>query len=149
VVKRVKDVNVERAVATFINDRFDAETYDDRDGTALGRIHITRRFEGDLEGEATAELLTATTESGSAVYVAFDRIAGRLHGREGSLVLHHRGVVSPEGADTEGAVVPQSGTGELVGLRGEATITVDADGTHRLTLEYDLDPPETARDGVR
>ena len=139
---------MKRAVATFVNERFDAETYDNRGGTALGRIHITRRFEGDLEGDATAELLTATTESGSAVYVAFDRITGRLHGKGGSFVLHHRGIVSAEGAATEGAVVPQSGTSELVGLRGEATITVDAEGTHRLTLEYDLNPPpeETAQD---
>jgi hypothetical protein len=130
---------VPRATSTFVNDRYDAKTYDDRDGTALGRINITRRFEGDLEGEATAELLTATTQSGSAVYVAFDRVTGSLHGREGSFVLQHRGVVSGEGAATDGAVVPGSGTGELRGLRGEATITVDDDGTHRLALEYELD----------
>ncbi len=72
------------------------------------------------------------------MYVAFDRISGRLHGREGSFVLQHRGVVSAEGAVTHGAVVAESGTGELRGLLGEATITVDEDGTHRLTLEYEL-----------
>ena len=129
---------MKRAVSTFVNEQYDAETYDDRDGTALGRIHITRRFEGDLEGEGTAELLTATTGSGSAVYVALDRITGRLDGREGSFVLHHRGTVSAAGAVTDGAIVPESGTGELSGLRGQGTITVDEDGTHRLTLEYEL-----------
>jgi hypothetical protein len=129
---------VTRAESTFVNERFEAETYDDRDGTALGRIHIRRRFEGALEGEATAELLTATTENGSAVYVALDRITGRLDGREGSFVLHHRGTVSAARAVTAGAVVPDSGTGELSGLRGEATIAVDEDGTHRLTLDYEL-----------
>ena len=130
---------MKRADATFVNETYDAETYDDRDGTALGKIHITRRFEGDLEGEATAELLTAMTETGTAVYVALDRITGRLDGRRGSFVLHHRGTVSAEGAVTDGAIVPGSGTGELRGLRGEGTITVDAEGTHRLTLEYELD----------
>ena len=130
---------MKRADATFVNETYDAETYDDRDGTALGKIHITRRFEGDLEGEATAELLTAMTETGTAVYVALDRITGRLDGRSGSFVLHHRGTVSAEGAVTDGAIVPCSGTGELRGLRGEGTITVDEEGTHRLTLEYELD----------
>lgn len=130
---------MKRADATFVNETYDAETYDDRDGTALGKIHITRRFAGDLEGEATAELLTAMTETGTAVYVALDRITGRLDGRSGSFVLHHRGTVSAEGAVTDGAIVPGSGTGELRGLRGEGTITVDEEGTHRLTLEYELD----------
>ena len=130
---------MKRADATFVNETYEAETYDDRGATALGKAHLTRRFEGDLEGEATAELLTAMTEGGAAVYVALDRITGRLDGREGSFVLHHRGTVSPAGAVTDGAVVPDSGTGELRGLRGEGTITVDAHGTHRLTLEYELD----------
>ena len=130
---------MKRADATFVNETYDAETYDDRDGTALGKIHITRRFDGDLEGEATAELLTAMTETGTAVYVALDRITGRLDGRSGSFVLHHRGTVSAEGAVTDGAIVPGSGTAELRGLRGEGTITVDEEGTHRLTLEYELD----------
>jgi hypothetical protein len=78
-------------VSTFVNHRHDAETYDDREGAALGRIHIERSFQGDLEGEATAELLTATGENGAAVYLALDRISGRLEGREGSFVLQHPG----------------------------------------------------------
>ncbi len=127
------------AVATFTNETYDEEPYDDRDGTVLGRVHITRSFEGDLEGESTAELLTATVDEGSAAYVALDRIAGRLHGREGSFVLQHYGVVSPAGAATAGSVVPDSATGELRGLRGEGRISVAGDGTHALTLEYELD----------
>jgi Protein of unknown function (DUF3224) len=68
-----------QADSTFVNDRHDAETYDDRDWVALGRIHVARTFRGDLEGTSTAELLTAMTASGSAVYVAFDRVDGTLH----------------------------------------------------------------------
>jgi uncharacterized protein DUF3224 len=127
-----------RAEATFVNERYDPETYDDRDGTALGRIHITRRFHGDLDGASTAELLTATTAGGGAVYVAIDRFDGRLHGRDGSFVIHHRGTVSAEGAVVDGAVVPGSGTRELQDLHGTVTIAVDDDGTHRLALDYEL-----------
>jgi hypothetical protein len=129
---------VRRAESTFENHRHEAEIYDDREGAALGRIHIERSFQGDLEGEATAELLTATAENGVAVYLALDRISGRLEGREGSFVLQHRGVLSAEGAEIDGSIVPGSGTGELAGISGQGAITVDDEGTHRLTLEYEL-----------
>ena len=56
-------LDVRRAVSTFVNHRHNAETYDDSEGAVLGRIHIERSFQGDLEGEATAELLTATAET--------------------------------------------------------------------------------------
>jgi hypothetical protein len=107
-----------QAAATFVNDRHDAEAYDDRDGAALARIHIARTFRGDLEGTSTAELLTAMTASGSAVYVAFDRIEGTLHGRRGSFVLHHRGIAGADGTfSNDGFILTDSATGELAGLR--------------------------------
>ena len=56
-----------QAASTFVNDRHDAETYDDRDGVSLGRIHIARTLRGDLEGTATAEL-TAPDAPGSYSY---------------------------------------------------------------------------------
>lgn len=127
-----------RASATFVNTSYDEESYDDRDGTVLGRIHIARTFDGDLEGESSAELLTARTELGSTAYLALDRIAGRLGGRSGSFVLSHHGTVSAAGAATAASVVPDSGTGELAGLRGRGEISVADDGTHTLTLEYEF-----------
>ncbi|CAN5667189.1 hypothetical protein BH18ACT15_BH18ACT15_07080 [soil metagenome] len=131
--------DLKRSVATFVNDTYEEELYDDREGTALGRVHITRSFSGDLEGRSTAELLTAVTGEGSAAYVAIDRISGRLDGREGSFVLQHHGTVSAREALTAGSVVPDSATGELRGLRGRAQIVVHDDGTHELVLEYELD----------
>ena len=128
-----------RASATFVNTTYEEEPYDDRDGTVLGRIHIARTFEGDLEGESSAELLTARTEAGSAAYLALDRISGRLGDRTGSFVLSHHGTVSAAGAATAASVVPESGTGELAGLRGRGSIAVAVDGTHTLTLEYEFD----------
>jgi len=129
---------VPRASATFVNTSYDEESYDDRDGTVLGRIHIARTFEGDLDGESSAELLTARTESGSSAYLALDRIAGRLGGRSGSFVLSHHGTVSAAGAASAASLVPDSGTGELAGLRGRGEISVANDGTHTLTLEYEF-----------
>jgi Protein of unknown function (DUF3224) len=130
---------VARASATFVNTTYDEEPYDDRDGTVLGRIHITRTFASDIEGESSAELLTARTEAASAAYVALDRIAGRLDDRSGSFVLAHHGTVSAGGAETAASVVPDSATRELEGLRGRGSISVAEDGTYTLLLEYEFD----------
>ena len=78
-------------------------------------------------------------ETGSATYVALDRVACRLGGRSGSFVLAHHGTVSAAGAETAASVVPDSATAELKGLRGRGSISVAEDGTHTLTLEYEFD----------
>ena len=36
-------------------------------------------------------------------------------------------------------IMRDSGTGEWRGIRGAATITIDADGGHTFILDYDLD----------
>jgi Protein of unknown function (DUF3224) len=129
---------VPRAVSPFTNDSYEEEPYGSSAGTELARVHIGRSFSGELEGESTAELLTATTPAGSAAYVALDSIKGRLAGREGTFVLEHHGIVSSAGSDTSASVVPDSGTGELEGISGSGQIAVDADGNHSLELDYEL-----------
>jgi hypothetical protein len=126
------------AVATFENDSYEEEPYDAGEGSTLGRVHITRSFEGDFTGKSTAELLTATTDAGSGAYVGIDRITGRLGDREGSFVLQHHGLISSAGSSTAATIVPDSGTGELAGLSGEGSIVVGESGEHRLELDYEL-----------
>jgi hypothetical protein len=126
------------AISTFTNDVYEEDSYDEGDAAKLARIHIERSFAGALEGSSTAELLTAATPSGGAVYLALDHVRGALDGRRGSFVLRHTGTVSSDGAVTEASVVPGSGVGELDGLLATGRIEVDADGTHRLLLDYEL-----------
>jgi Protein of unknown function (DUF3224) len=131
-----------QATGTFEIDSWDEEPYDDNDGAKLTRTRLTKTFRGDVEGESTAELLMAyAAREGSAAYVGFERVVGRVHGRSGSFVIHH--TASSGGPDGEPSaswtVVPDSGTGELRGLRGEATITNEPDGGHSFTLDYDLE----------
>lgn len=103
-----------------------------------GRMRIDKRLTGDLVGEARGQMLTATTAvDGSAAYVAVERVSGRLHGREGSFVLHHRGVMDRGRPDLSIAVVPDSGTGALAGLSGEFRI-IFRDGAHAYEFEYRL-----------
>ena len=63
------------ASAPFTNDRYDEEAYSEADGIELSRVHISRTFTGDLEGESTAELMIAKSEGGGG-YLGHDVIAG-------------------------------------------------------------------------
>jgi hypothetical protein len=67
-----------------------------------------------------------------------ERIEGRINGRAGSFVLHHSATADRGAQAASWTVVPDSGTGELRGLRGQARIDVSPDGGHTFTLDYDL-----------
>jgi len=126
------------AVATFTLDRWDQEAYDEAEGAVLARARVTKTFLGDIEGTSSAELLLAQAEGGSAAYVGLERVVASVHGRAGTFVLHHSATMTGGGHEASWTVVPDSGTGELGGLRGTADIAVDADGGHTFTLDYDL-----------
>jgi Protein of unknown function (DUF3224) len=125
------------ATAPFTNDRYDEEPYGEVGGAEVSRVHISRTFTGDLQGESTAELLIGKSEGGGG-YVGHDRISGRLEGKTGGFVFQHTGLMGPEGVTNNGVIVPGTGSGELEGITGEGTMLADEDGNHTLTLEYEL-----------
>jgi len=105
---------------------------------AISRMSIDKQFHGGLEGTSRVEMLTAGTEvKGSAVYVALEQFTGTLAGRKGSFLLHHTGIMTRGTPQLTVCVVPDSGTGQLVGLTGEMNITI-ADGKHSYDLSYTL-----------
>ena len=111
---------------------------DKAEGSTLGRMSGEKQFHGDLEGTSKGQMLTATTDvKGSAGYVAIERVTGTLHGRSGSFVLQHSGTLTKGAAQQSITVVPDSGTGQLVGIAGKMTITI-ADGKHSYDFEYTL-----------
>jgi hypothetical protein len=110
------------------------------EGSGLGRMSLDKQFRGDLAATSKGEMLTASTPvKGSAVYVAVEQVTGTLHGRSGSFVLHHTGIMSRGTPQLTITVVPDSGTGELEGLTGTMTITI-ADGKHTYDFDYMLAP---------
>ncbi len=111
---------------------------DKGEGATLGRRSIIKQFQGDLTGSSQGEMLAAGMDSGSAVYVAIERVTGTLQGRAGSFVLVHNGVMTAQGQSLTITVAPGSGTRELVGLAGQMTIRIE-DGQHFYALEYSLD----------
>lgn len=112
--------------------------YDDALGVSIGRTHLEKAFDGDLVATSQVEMIGAITETkGSAAYVAVERIKGTLHGREGSFVLHHTGVMNRGAMSLSVQVVPDSGSGALVGISGSCRIDI-TDGKHFYTFEYVL-----------
>lgn len=112
--------------------------YDTADGITLGRVSISKQFQGDLEASSTVEMLSAITETkGSAGYVAIERVIGALHGRAGGFVLQHSGTMTRGEAELTVSVVPDSGTGQLKGISGKMTIDM-VDGKHLYAFDYTL-----------
>jgi len=106
----------------------------------LGRMSLDKQFHGELEATSVGEMLTAMSSSvpGSGVYVAVERVTGKLGGRSGSFALHHTGVMNRGVPQLTIFVVPDSGTGELSGLSGKLDIRIESDGKHFYDFEYEL-----------
>jgi len=113
---------------------FDGQT----EGSKLGRMSIDKQIVGDLTATTSGQMLSAMTDTqGSAGYVAIERVEGTLHGRQGSFVLQHTGTMNRGVPGLSVTVVPDSGTGELAGLRGDFKIII-AEGQHRYEFVYTL-----------
>jgi hypothetical protein len=112
---------------------------DDKSGeAALGRMTIDKQFHGDLEGTSKGQMLTGMTDvKGSAGYVAIEKVSGTLKGRTGTFILQHTGVMNRGVPQLTVTVVPDSGTGQLVGITGNLKIII-ADGKHSYEFEYTL-----------
>ncbi|SHL79747.1 DUF3224 domain-containing protein [Rhodanobacter sp. OK091] len=104
----------------------------------IGRMALDKQFQGDLEATSKGQMLAAGTDvSGSAGYVALDRVSGTLHGRSGTFALQHSGTMTRGTPQLSITVIPDSGTGELLGLAGTLAITI-TDGQHFYDFEYTL-----------
>lgn len=70
-------------------------------------------------------------------YVAIERVIGTLQGRKGTFLLQHTGTMTAATRDLNVTVVPDSGTGQLVGLSGKMMINI-VDGKHLYEFDYTL-----------
>ena len=106
-----------RATGTFEVKLNPQQLTDKAADTTLGRMSIDKQFHGALEAVSKGEMLSAGTGiKGSAGYVAIERVSGTLQGRSGAFVLQHSGTMTRGAAQLSVSVVPDSGTGQLVGL---------------------------------
>ena len=106
----------------------------------VGVATMEKHFEGDIAGRS-ATLLTSAFDQAAGVgtYVAMESFEGTVNGRQGAFNFVHS--ASTTGTDRSSGyftIVPSSGTGELASISGTGDLAIDADGTHRIWLDYEL-----------
>jgi hypothetical protein len=107
-------------------------------GATLGRLLLDKHYQGDLQASAQGQMLSAVTATaGSAGYVAIEHVSGTLHGRAGSFVLQHSGLMTRGERQLSVTVVPDSGSGALAGIEGRLDIRI-TEGQHFYELAYTL-----------
>lgn len=107
--------------------------------SGLVRLSLDKRYHGALDATGQGEMLADGDGSKQdGAYVAMERVAGRLDGREGGFVLVHRALMRnqvPE--EWTVVVVPGSGTGALEGIEGAMRIRFEGK-QHLYEFEYML-----------
>lgn len=138
VQKEKKAIMTAHASGTFEVKMTPQSPGDKAAGATVGRFSLDKQFHGDLEGTSKGEMLAVgTAVEGSAGYVAMEQVTGTLNGRSGTFALQHTGTMNRGAAQLSVTVVPDSGTGQLVGLAGRMEIKI-ADGKHSYDFDYTL-----------
>ncbi|MEP6590656.1 MAG: DUF3224 domain-containing protein [Gemmatimonadota bacterium] len=108
------------------------------DAAQIGRMSIDKTLHGDIEGSSKGMMLaTGSPTSGSAGYVAIERVTGTLQGKRGAFALQHSAWMAGGEQGLTITVVPGSGTEELAGLQGTFLIIITGKD-HAYEFTYSL-----------
>lgn len=106
----------------------------------VGVATMTKTYTGAIEGRSQTIFTSAfDNAAGVGTYVAMESFNGTVDGRAGAFNFVH--AASTSGEDRSGEVffvVPKSGTDALQSITGTGGIALDADGTHRIWLDYEV-----------
>ena len=99
---------------------------------------IGQRFSGGIEADTKWDMVMTYRDDGTADFVGYQRLQGRIGDKEGTFVLQGLGQYDGTEARTRVEVVPGSSTGELTGLRGSGLAVAPMGSTGTFSLDYDL-----------
>jgi hypothetical protein len=125
-----------RAEAKITVQSSEAKPYDPIASPALMEVHITETFTGDINGESTVQALQVRRDDRSASMISMQRVRGTLGGRQGTFVLQGSEIIESGKIKATWFVVPRSGTGDLIGLRGEGGFNGEFGKGSDGTLDY-------------
>jgi hypothetical protein len=128
------------ANAEFRIASWDEQPYAELVGTEkFTRATTKQTYTGDLAGESRSDsLMYYGPDDAPVYYTGLEHFTCTLAGRSGTFVAQARGVYTDGAAETIWFVVPGSGTGDLVGLRGEGGYRA-VGGVAAVTVSFDYD----------
>jgi hypothetical protein len=130
-----------KATAKFKIQGWDEKPYAEIEGgRKLTQASVKQALSGDVEGEGAVEWLMCYRPDKTADFVGLQRIVGRVADRSGSFVLvQTEGTFDGRQAKGRLSVVPDSGTGDLEGLRGTGEFSAPHGGEPSFSLHYDFE----------
>ncbi len=116
--------------ATFQIKGWDETTWDGKvsrevKGAKMTRASIKTVYKGDIEGEGLREYLMVYREDESGNAIGLERVVGKVAGKSGSFVMQSTGTFIGHEVKGTWFIVPDSGTDELKGLRGEGEMILE------------------------
>jgi Protein of unknown function (DUF3224) len=129
-----------KATGTFEVTTGGEEPYEELDGgIKLTHASGKQMFSGDIAGDGVIHWLMLYRSDKTAQFVGMQRITGSVDGRRGTFVLAADGEHDGTASRVSWTVVPNSGSGELAGMRGKGTLVAPG-GRHGIyELEYELE----------
>lgn len=89
------------------------------------RASVTYAYEGDIIGTSQIEYVMLYVDEVNGSWVAVEKITGTVNGKSGSFALQHTGTFDKLRVHGTCSVVPDSGTGELAGLSGNGSLSIE------------------------
>jgi hypothetical protein len=106
----------------------------------LGGIKMLfeKQFFGLLEAKSNVSMMgVMNKELGSGGYVALEFIEGTVENLSGTFGMQHSSSMDRGTSLQSISIIPDSGTGELIGISGKMTIDI-VEGQHYYNFEYSL-----------
>lgn len=129
-----------QASGTFLTSSYDMQPFHEIEGApTLYHYKQNDTFTGDIQGEGINQNVVVMNTDGSATFIGYQRIVGKLGDRSGSFILQHDGTTVGNVTSGTWTVVPGSGTGELRGLKGSGGFSYDGNENVPYTFDYSFE----------
>jgi Protein of unknown function (DUF3224) len=134
-----------KATGNFKPTKWDEKTYDQiTTDKKLTKASVGLAFSGEIEGTAHVVWLMYYKHSdekdqhnASATFIGMMRFDGTLNGKRGTFIMDDRGTFEKGMLNGNLTILPDSGTGELAGIAGNAKYHSNASDV-AFEIEYEL-----------
>lgn len=109
----------QRATGRINVTSYESDPYDNTGAFSICEVKIIEEFSGNLVGVGTVRFILVKDADGLAHFTGMERFLGKLGDRSGSFILQNSGTLKDGELQSRWLVIPNSGTQDLAGLRGE------------------------------